>query len=379
MAPIDTVHFVAQYPIQCADEASVTALESPFKLGPLDELVLPFVPIQTLFVYRNLASSPERKIFDIERLPKALSYLLNYYPHLTGRLQINSETHTPEITSIGKGTELREASCNLRLDDFIPSDRASHSLLVTDLPDCGTALLAPFDPSIEGVCRDPILAIQHTRFACGGVVLGTRLHHIVCDSGGFFQLVRDLAETYRGLASSPHPTLACPPVIRSYLSDLSVLSPQGKQEALDYKPTAYTLAASNQEPAASKAVEHGKPIESVPSTQTAKPPVTGRVLRFTGSQLRDLKQLANDPSGKGWVSTFEALSAYFYQRVYRARHQLLVSQGDSPTEAANKTCRGLFASINMRDASRLNLGPNYFPNAIYPCCANFSHELLADS
>jgi hypothetical protein len=102
MAPIDTVHFVAQYAIQSANEASVTALESPFKLGPLDELVLPFVPIQTLFVYRNLASSSERKILDIKQLRKALSYLLNYYPHLTGRLQINSETHAPEITSIGK-------------------------------------------------------------------------------------------------------------------------------------------------------------------------------------------------------------------------------------------------------------------------------------
>lgn len=72
-------------------------------------------------------------------------------------------TQSTEINSIVKNAELREASCNLRLDDFIPSDRASHSLLVTDLPDCGTALLAPFDPSIEVVCRDPILATQHIR------------------------------------------------------------------------------------------------------------------------------------------------------------------------------------------------------------------------
>jgi hypothetical protein len=40
-----------------------------------------------------------------------------------------------------------------------------------------------------------------------------------------------------------------------------------KQEGLDCKTTAYTLTASNPEPAAPKAVELGKPIEFVPSTQ----------------------------------------------------------------------------------------------------------------
>lgn len=388
VASQNSVHFVAQYLLQCANEASVTALESPFKLGPLDELVLPVVPIECLFVYRNPALSPYNKLLDIKRLRQALPYLLNDYPHLTGRLQFNPETHTPEITCLGRGAGLREATCDLLLDDLIPSDRATKHLLVTDLPDCGTKLMAPFDPSMEGVCRDPILAIQHTRFACGGVVLGIRVHHIVCDAGGFFQLVRGMAEIYRNMSSSSHPTLACAPLTRSYLWDLSVLSPKEKQEALDYKPTAYyvkhptesaTLAAPDQgAPAAPNTVESEKPIETVPARQSAKSPIIGRVLRFSGIQLLELKELATDPSGKGWVTTFEALSAYLYQRVYRARHQLLATECGSPNKAAEKIFRGFFASINMRDRGRLNLGPNYFPNAIYPCYDNFSHELLAD-
>lgn len=391
MAPIasqNPVHVAAQYPLHCANEASVTALESPFKLGPLDELVYPFVPIECLFVYRNPASSLENKLIDIKRLRQALSNLLNYYPHLTGRLQINPETHIPEITCIGRGAELREATCDLLLDDLIPSDRATKYLLVTDFPDCGATLTAPFDPSIEGVCRDPVLAIQHTRFACGGVVLGIRLHHILCDAGGFFQLVRGMAEIYRNMSSSSHPTLGCAPLIRSYLWDLSVLSPKEKQEALDYKPTAYYVkqptesanpAAPEQgAPAASNTVESEKPIETVPPSQSAKSPIIGRVLRFSGIHLLELKELATYPSGEGWVTSFEVLSAYLYQRVYRARHQLLASQCGSPTRAAEKMFRGFFASINMRDRGRLNLGPDYFPNAIYPCYDNFSHELLAD-
>jgi hypothetical protein len=207
----------------------------------MDELVLPFVPIESVFVYRQPTSSSENELLPIGRLRRALPYLLDHYPHLTGRLQINPATHAPEIARLGTGAELHEAQCNIRLDDLIPSDRPSGRLLVTDLPDCGAALTAPFDPSMDGVCRDPILAIQHTRFACGGVVLGVRLHHIVCDASGFFQLCRDIAEIYRGLTSSAHPSLKRAPLIRSYLRDIGVLSPQERQNALDYKPTAYYL------------------------------------------------------------------------------------------------------------------------------------------
>lgn len=376
------VHTVAQYSHQCANEASVASLESPFKLGPLDELVFPSVPIQNIFVYRKPASS-EIELLPIERLRQALPYLLDHYPHLTGRLQFNPETHTPEITRLGTGAVLHESRCDIRLDELVPSDRASGCLLVTDLPDCGTALTAPFDPSIEGVCRDPLLAVQHTRFACGGVVLGIRLHHIVCDASGYFQLVRDMAEIYRGLSSFSMPSLKCVPQIGSYLQDVSTLSPHERLKAFDYKPTAYYVEQPTESvtPAAFNTEEPQGSTE--PTTQSlkksVKPPITGRVLRFPGHQLQELKRLATDPSGNNWVSTFEALSAYLYQQVYRARFQLLLSQGAPPSEAAERLFRGFWASINMRDTSRLNLGPNYFPNAIHPVYGIFSHELLINS
>ncbi|KAL4769059.1 transferase [Aspergillus nidulans var. acristatus] len=370
------VHRVARFSLQCSKEASVTSLESPFKLGPMDELVLPFVPIENLFVYRQPTSSSENELLPIGRLRRALPYLLDHYPHLTGRLQINPATHAPEIARLGTGAELHEAQCNIRLDDLIPSDRPSGRLLVTDLPDCGAALTAPFDPSMDGVCRDPILAIQHTRFACGGVVLGVRLHHIVCDTSGFFQLCRDIAEIYRGLTSSAHPSLKRAPLIRSYLRDIGVLSPQERQNALDYKPTAYYLGEPNEAIAAN--AEGSTDVTLQRTEMPSRPAITGRVLRFSGNELLELKRLATDPSGRDWVSTFEAVSAYLYQTLYRARIQLLISQGVCPTEAREKLVRGFWTSVNVRDRSRLNLGQNYFPNAIHPVYGVLSHELLAD-
>lgn len=358
----------AHHHIHCADATAVTALESPFRLGALDALVFPFVPIENVFVYRKPALAPADEFIPISRLLQTLPYLLNHYPHLTGRLRFNPGTGAAEIDRLGTGAELLEAHCDIRLDNVASQDHVSGRILLTNLPDDGNALTPPFDTSIEGVCRGPILAIQHTRFACGGAALGIRLHHIVCDAGGFFQLVKDIATLYRALAAGKQPTLAEPPVIHSYLKDLSVLSPEEFQQAREYNPSAFYLAGDDNK-RTETAITDKEP-------QKEKPPVLGRTVRFPGNSLKAIKQLATDPTGKSWVSTFEALCAFLYQWNYHIRLHHLTSLGFSEEEAANKIARGFWASISMRPPGRLNLSPRYFPNAIYPSYASFPHEIL---
>lgn len=372
IVPSDQVQITAQYNLQCASKAAVTTVESPFKLGPLDELVFASVPIECVYVYKKSELSHKDRFISVERLRDALSYLLNYYPHLTGRLQFNSQTRAPEITRLGAGAALLEAQCNSRLDDIASFDCDADRILLTNLPDCGSALTPPFDSSMDAISREPILAIQHTRFACGSVALGIRLHHIVCDASGLFQLVRDLAEVYRGLSSS-RPTLASCPEIRSYLRDVSVLSSEEQQCSLKYQPDAYHF-----ETGTAASCPESTPETTFESNPPPKPPVTGRILNFSGDDLIELKKSATDPSGESFVSTFEALSAYLYQQIYRARIQLLFSKGISPSEAARKIFPGFGASINMRSPHRLNLPAKYFPNAIYPSFATTSPEILAE-
>ncbi|ODM21531.1 hypothetical protein SI65_02375 [Aspergillus cristatus] len=178
-----------------------------------------------------------------------------------------------------------------------------------------------------------------------------------------------MAALYRGLATSERPTLTEPPVIHSYLKDISVLSSEKVQKAREYKLTAFYLAVETETNAASDAEQPPQP---------PKPPVLGRTVRFSGDNLQALKQLASDPTGAGWVSTFEALSAFLCQWNYRIRLQHFMSQGTSEKEAAGKIVRGFWASINMRGPTRLNLSPRYLPNAVYPPYASFPHELLAN-
>lgn len=360
-----------RYTIQCANEESLNAVESPFKLGPMDHLLLPFVSIAVVFVYKQPELNRNSKLISIERLQRALRLLLNYYPHLTGRLQLDPCSQTYEIARLGTGAELFVARCGARLDEMHSS---SGRILMPNLPATGNALLAPFDPTVEGACRDPIFTIQHTRFACGGVSLGVRLNHKTCDSEGFFQLFRDLAEIYRGLSSFPDGAhrrpLARPPHIRSYLWEPDAMTPKDQQAALRFQPSMYHIEQrSDEEP-------DGPFCFDLPPVN---PPVVGRVLRFSSRGLAALKAQAIDPSGYEWVSTFEALSAYLYQRVYRARLQLLMSQGKSSLEAASELSPAFLTPINLRGPTRLNLPARYFPNAVTAPYINVPHDLLADS
>lgn len=359
------VQVTARHILRCTNEDAVAALESPFKLGPINHLVFPFVPIEAVFVYRKPTSTSDTELICVPQLKRALSRLLDYYPHLTGRLQFDPEERTPEITRLGTGAELLEAQSSIRLDDITSSGRAAGRILIPSLPDCGGGLLPPFDRSIEGVCRDPVLAVKHTRFACGGVSLGIRLHHIVCDAHGYFQLVCDLAEIYRGLRHSSQPDLSTPPEIRSYLRGPNALPPEERRDALKFEPSVFYVDGTRKED-----------LKAPTPDAEAAPPVLGRILRFTGHDLKALKDLATDPNGDGWVSTFEALSAYLYQTAYRARVQLLKTRGVPESTAASQISRGFWASIDAR--SRLNLPDHYFPNAVY-CPYTYSpHKLLAD-
>lgn len=369
----DQVQVVEQHAVRCRYEESLATHETPFKLGPLDQLVLPFVPIALVYVYEKPALDFSSKFISVKRLQRALELLLDYYPHLTGRLQKNPSNNTYEVASLGTGAGFFVAQCSARLDEMCSS---SGRILMPKLPDAGDALLAPFDLSLEGATRDPIFTVQHTRFACGGVSLGIRLHHIVCDSEGYFQLVRDLAEIYRGLRSSEtlldgasREMLARPPHIRSHLWEPEAMTPEERQAALEFQPSMYYIEQKGDE-------KTGAPNSTDPPS--IQPPVVGHVLRFSGSQLNNLKLQATDPSGQGWVSTFEALSAYIYQLVYRARIQLHRSQGMTQQAATSELSRAFLTPINLRGATRLDLPTRYFANAVSCPYTNVPHDVLTD-
>ncbi len=350
-----SVTITARQSVCSANRSSWTALGPSFPLGPLDGLVAPFVPIAVVLVYRQPGPSPGAEIIQVKHLRRALTLLLDYYPHLTGRLHINPSDGSPEIDRLGTGMELLVGQCR---------DQLAGHIALPNLPAGGNALMAPFDASLEAVCRGPILTIQHTRFACGSVALGVRLLHIVSDADGFFQLMRALAELYRGVRSAELdtsdptpgiPYLAHPPCIRSYMAELGAeMTTVERLSSLRFKPSLFYIKPSA-EAEASSSTTVTPPLAFFP------PAVIGRSLRFSSNELKALKAHATHPteSPASWISTFHALSAHLYQQIYRARLQLRI-QDPSLNEMSPPD---FLTPVNLR--SNLGLPPDYFSNALF--------------
>lgn len=212
------VTIASTHKVQCADQGSLAQIACPFPLGPFDHLLPPFAAIAVVFVWRQPreASAP---IISFNLLHTALARLLDFYPHLTGRVYINAKDKNPEIRQLGEGAELHGAVCETALhQDLAPED----------MPGQGNALLVKSNSSPECFSNEPILSIQHTRFGCGSVSLGVRVNHTVCDAHGFVQLMEDLAEIYRELHTASLGGMSISlqkaqvqqrPCITSYLSD----------------------------------------------------------------------------------------------------------------------------------------------------------------
>eukprot|EP01102_Stenamoeba_stenopodia_P015148 TRINITY_DN5133_c0_g1_i1.p1 TRINITY_DN5133_c0_g1~~TRINITY_DN5133_c0_g1_i1.p1 ORF type:complete len:565 (-),score=113.22 TRINITY_DN5133_c0_g1_i1:1816-3510(-) len=395
------VSVFAKHRVTCEHEISSLPqkLESPFHLGPLDHLMPYIVPIAVVFCYRQHQQTDSEKqhtIIPIERFRRALALLLDNYPHLTGRFAQGS-SNEPMIDRLGTGVDLLEASCDARLDSF--SSSPTSRLVVTDLPGEGNALFAPFDISFEASFEQPIMTIQHTRFACGGVTLGVRVHHRVCDAEGFFQLVRDLAELYRGIPSSNdnnssttiEPQLSRGlPHIRSLMSEsgFDKMTPEERQEASKHDSKLFELFVipqQQQEPSSSESSTATFKLHSDEPTSDSPPKNVGRILRVSASELNALKAQASSPtegtdstSGDGWISTFDALTAHLYQRIYIARVEH--DKRTRPADSKPATIHGdLLTPINWREASRLNFPPRYFPNASIAISFTLDRETLINA
>ncbi|KAI5888321.1 uncharacterized protein SCHCODRAFT_02587304 [Schizophyllum commune H4-8] len=341
-----SVKITSQHTVSCAHEETLKGLPSPFPLGPFDQLAVHYLPVTVIFVY-DITRSGDNDPISSPRLQQAFSRLLDYYPHLTGRRRIDPTDGTVAIDRLGSGAALYTAECDAPLDSFrTKSPDGRTRLAMSDLPGSGVQLLAASQSMLEGAPDDPLLIVQHTRFACGSVSLGFCLQHIVCDVNGCVQLARDLAEIYRGIS-------VVEAAGGTYL-DVVLKEAPCIEAHIPEKTLGSSLELVN------NYEEETGHANDVPAT-TPPPPVVGKILRFSGQELKAIKDAATEDKGGEWVSTFEALSAHLWQSVHCARAKLDPSRVEGSGETLD-TCSDLLAPVNCR--SRLKLPARYFPNAI---------------
>lgn len=320
------VKVLAEHPISCHPE-TLQSISQPWLLGPFDHLLVPHVvTVESVFVYQapsrpatessysSINRSIDQPIICPIKLHHSLTRLLDFYPQLTGRFEINSIDHAPQINKLGSGALYRTARCERTLDSFkqsnrLPNPSISQScnrnvdrLTILDLPGEGSALWCPFDVSVEAISTNHILTVQHTVFACGSVSLGVRVHHWTCDAEGFFLLMEHLSEIFeQSNNQSGNPTdyrsisLKYPPVVKSYMSgSYHSMSDQERQDALRYQPKFFLSKLINQtnnrsaDSSSHRSANDNRAFSL--NKDTTQVPITGRVMRFSAEELQAIMQ-----------------------------------------------------------------------------------------
>ena len=351
-----TPQLVSHEVVQCADSHALGRIPDPFPLGPLDHFVAVFIPVEIVFVYLRPDGLDGTGFMPYWRIKRALSLLLDHYPHFTGRLQEDAGGNR-SITSMGGGMELFRGTCNINLAQ-------NHSISLADLPNHGRDMFAPFGGTYEFVLANPVFTMKYTQFACGAVALGVRILHTLCDSQGVLQVVQDLAEIYRGVGSdSDVVKLSQPPCIEAFMSH--PLTPPQAASALRHTPSLFYIDRPDRIKEPESQIAASDPIPIVLSQ-----PV-GRVIRYSSSDLLWIKTSTTSLSSTSWISTFDALCAHLHARIYAARHRLYSTSDQlrilSPPD--------FLSPVNLR--SRISSFPTrYAPQALFTPFTSFEPERL---
>ncbi|XP_016162197.1 spermidine hydroxycinnamoyl transferase [Arachis ipaensis] len=226
---------------------------------------------------------------NIHNLRDALSKALSIYYPFAGRL-CWTQGGRWEIHCNAKGALLIEASCKGKtledLRDFVPNG------LVTQLiPNIDYS--APLEDT-------PILAVQLTRFSCGGVTVGVAMCRGALDGTGGMRFINTWAKLARGEPLDESDQYPCHDRTELNSRKMSTGSEFSDQNGHDHS-------------------EYGAPPPWLGSLGTEDAKVTVEVMKLTGEQVKKLKMKATSTNGNGEMtkpfSSFEAIAGHLWKSV----------------------------------------------------------------
>ncbi|CAH8267746.1 unnamed protein product [Arabidopsis lyrata] len=272
----------------------------------------------------------------------ALSNALVYYYPLAGKLHRLTSDQTLQLDCTeGDGVPLIKATASCSLSSLNYLESGDHL--------DATYQLVPSHDTLKG-CNLGYrpLALQVTKFTCGGMTIGLVHSHTVCDGIGLAQFSQAILELAAGKAQ---PTVI-PVWDRDRLTSNQISSP-------------CKLGNDKKDP---KLVDLEKACSS-PDTPTED--MVREILNITSEDITKLKNisiedenLANENEKNMEITTVEALAAY----VWRARCRAMKLDPDTITD--------LVISVGIRSSMEPPLPEGYYGNAFtYASVALTAEEL----
>ncbi|PIA35248.1 hypothetical protein AQUCO_03600131v1 [Aquilegia coerulea] len=181
----------------------VPSIETPKQkiwISNLD-LLAPRSHTTVVYFYRPNSSSNNEtthhdpNFFCVETLKSSLAKVLVIFYPFAGRLGVDEKTGRLEIDCNGEGALFVKAIANSTIDefgDFTPSMKTRK-------------LLVPTVDASDSSC--PLFLVQVTFFKCGGISLGTGVHHMVSDGAASLHFVNSWSDVTRELGVTKVPFL----------------------------------------------------------------------------------------------------------------------------------------------------------------------------
>jgi shikimate O-hydroxycinnamoyltransferase len=163
-------------------------------LSPLDLILINRGHTPTVYFYRSDSGATVEHFFDVARMKVAMAKaLVAFYP-LAGRLGVGVHGRA-EIDCAGHGALFVVARSGLTVDDF-RSFRPSPELRRL------------FVPRVQHDSPSIMCAVQVTFLKCGGVALGTAMHHVAADAISAFHFF----QTWSAFSRNPSAAQELPAV-----------------------------------------------------------------------------------------------------------------------------------------------------------------------
>lgn len=116
------VQVIQEQFVNCKTPSILSDITDPWLLGPFDYNVPPIIPTAIIFLYKHPNSDSQdthrSSFIPVNTLRESTEALLDYYPHLTGRLTINEEDRTPQVEHLGTGSLFTVAECSHSLESY---------------------------------------------------------------------------------------------------------------------------------------------------------------------------------------------------------------------------------------------------------------------
>nr|BAX24894.1 putative EIG-I24 [Oryza punctata] len=251
-------------------------------------------------------------------LPRAFAAALDLFVPIAGKIGDGGRV----VWLAGDAVPLVLAASDLSVAD-VDTDSPGSDLL---------EWLAPGDG--DGVAGAPVLALQVTRFACGGVALGMRVAHALCDGAGATKFLSAAARFSRGEQE---------PAVAPVWERRDLLGPRLPPRVV--KPFERVLALD-----AAAAAVHG-PYGAAGGSQGQ---IARECFHVSDARVEELRAELSGGEGGVKLTTFEFLAAF----IWRAR---VKANGTSPDEVVK-----MVYSMNISKLLAPPLPDGYWGNVCVP-------------